>query len=75
MNAKQFYSEIISREETMKEIKDEIQDAIECFASSHNLTVDGVKKAIKEYKTYLKDQAKYLMTDRDAETVFNSMAE
>lgn len=72
--AKGFYNEIISREEEIAGIKEEIKLAIESFASSNNLNVDGVKKGIKEHKEYLKDSAKFLIVDADADKVFEAMA-
>lgn len=68
-----FYEEIINREDSIKEIKDEIAEAINSFASSNNLSVDGVKKAIKEHKDYKKDPAKFLVVDADADKVFDAM--
>lgn len=72
--AKEFYDEIIKREEDIKEIKDEIKEGIAAFATSNNISIDGVEKGIKEHKQYLKDKAKFLVTDADADKVFEAMA-
>lgn len=71
--AKDFYIEIIERENSIKEIKDEIAEAIAAFASSNNISIDGVKKAIREHKEYMKDAAKFLVIDADADKVFEAM--
>lgn len=73
-NVKEFYDEIINREEEIAGIKEEMKLAIETFASAHNLSVDGLKKGIKERKEFLKDSAKFLITDADADKVFEAMA-
>lgn len=73
-NAKEFYDEIVRREEEIADLKEELTEALESFASSNNICVDGVKKAIKEFKAFKKDQAKYLLIDSDADKVFESMA-
>lgn len=71
--AAQFYDDIIQREKDSAAAKGEMDEAIESFASSNNVTVDGVKKAIKDRKAYLKDKAKFLVTDADSNKVFEAM--
>lgn len=71
--AAEFYDSIIAREDDITEIKDEIKAAVEAFASSNGVTPEGVARAIKDRKAFLKDKAKFLITDRDAEKIFDLM--
>jgi len=73
-NAKEFYAEIVRREEEIADLKAELSEALESFAASNNICIDGVKKAIKEFKAFKKDQAQFLVVDADADKVFESMA-
>lgn len=69
-----FYEEIIRREEEITAIKDEIDAAMLAFASSNDLSLDGVKKGVKEHKAYQKNPARFLVVDADADKVFEAMA-
>ena len=74
MQAQEFYTEFISREDQMKALKDEMTAMLESFASSNNLSKKGIKKGIKEYKEYLKDQAEFTVVDHDADKVFEALS-
>ena len=71
--AAKFYDDIIQREKDITASKGEMDEAIESFSASNNVTVDGVKKAIKERKAFLKDKAKFLVTEADSNKVFEAM--
>lgn len=73
MQAQEFYTEFINREERMKELKDEITAMLDAFASNNNLSKKGIKKGIKEYKEFLKDQAEFTVVDGDADKVFEAL--
>lgn len=65
-----FYDSMIEKEKEITEIKDEVTKAIAAFASSNDVTSDGVLRAIKDRKAFLKDKAKFLITERDSSKVF-----
>ncbi len=73
MHAHEFYTEFISREEQVQELKDEMTAMLDSFASSNNLSKKGIKKGIKEYKEFLKDQAEFSVVDGDADKVFEAL--
>ena len=65
-----FYDSMIEKEKEITEIKDEVTKAVAAFASSNEVTADGVVRAIKDRKAFLKDKAKFLITERDSGKVF-----
>lgn len=73
MQAQEFYTDYIAREEEIKAAKEELKAALDCFATSNNMTTKGVIKGIKEYKAYLKDAAEYRVTEEDASRLFEAM--
>lgn len=64
---------IDSLEEEITEIKGNITEAIEKYAAAKGVTVEGVKKGIKEYRAYVKDQGKYTITDLEAAKLLEAL--
>ena len=75
MQAREFFTDVIAREEQIKEAKEELKAAKDSFAQCNNITTKGLEKAIKEYKQYLKDEAEFRVVSEDADRVFEAMVD
>lgn len=73
MQAQEFVSEIIRREEEIKNLRIEMKAAIDAFSHNNQLAPKGVKKAIADYKKYLKDRAEFTVVEHDSDKVFEAM--
>lgn len=73
INFEAFADEIFSKEDAKKEIADEIKEAIESFASSHNLEKDTVADALKALKKWRKDQSKFYRVDQEVAQILNAV--
>lgn len=47
MQAREFFTDVIAREEQIKEAKEELKAAKDSFAQCNNITTKGLEKAIK----------------------------
>lgn len=72
-NAKEFFAEVVRREDEIKALKDELKDAMDAFATCNNLTTKGIKRGIKDYKLHLKNEAIARVEFADADTLFESL--
>ena len=69
----EFANNIISLEERKKEFGDDITDSIKAYASSHEISEDSVKKCLKSYKEWLKDENKFVETDMEVSKILNAV--
>jgi hypothetical protein len=60
-----FADEVIAKEVAKKAIAAEIKEATEIFAQNHGKDKQSIKKALKDYKDFLKDQAQFEIVDRE----------
>ena len=74
MQAQEFYTDVIAREEQIKEMKDELSAAIDSFARCNDLTTKGINKAIKDYKLFVKNEAEFRVINDDADRMSEAMA-
>lgn len=71
INFEAFADEIFSKEDAKKEIADEIKEAIESFASSHNLNKKSVKSTLKKIKEFRKNAAEFYEVDQQEAQLLN----
>jgi hypothetical protein len=73
-DAKAFFAEVADRETQISELKAELKEAIDSYATCNNMTSKGIKKGLKEYKDFLKSEAEFRVTDSDADNLFEQLA-
>ena len=66
------FNRVLQLEEDKKALTEEIKACIDSFATSKDLEPEALVEALKKYKKYLKDPAKFLLVDFAIDAVINS---
>lgn len=67
------FDNLLALEANKKELSESIKIAVEEFAEEHDLSKKGIKKALKEYKEVLKNEAEFNIVDSTADEILNTI--